>query len=315
MISGARPFLLLLQLQDAAVGPRSMAAAAAAAGHTLHALYSSSSRTVAQAVSSRSVEAVARVCAPGRPCFSSLSHSLSSRGESRWFHRENALRDPETGRRGSDLPGRRIHAFTSGYSTYRQLQINSSNRPDGVRGFQRKKGRGSNPKGSNGGRKVEAEERRRVDGRVGQTTGKSQDTANSGGYETPWEVNPGKELAKEDVEWLMYGVRPGKKASSVSLGLDATKDDENDDDGEDLVLESSFLDAVVKVYCTHTQPNFSLPWQKRRQFSSTGSGFVIAGRRLLTNAHCVEHHTQVRCTRFCQWRERINESVNIYRCL
>ncbi|KAG0592789.1 hypothetical protein KC19_1G280900 [Ceratodon purpureus] len=61
--------------------------------------------------------------------------------------------------------------------------------------------------------------------------------------------------------------------------------------------DSPFLDAVVKVYCTHTDPNFSLPWQKRRQYSSTGSGFMIQGRRLLTNAHCVEHHTQVKVKR------------------
>lgn len=61
--------------------------------------------------------------------------------------------------------------------------------------------------------------------------------------------------------------------------------------------DAPFLDAVVKVYCTHTDPNFSLPWQKRRQYSSTGSGFMIQGRRLLTNAHCVEHHTQVKVKR------------------
>eukprot|EP00850_Spirogloea_muscicola_P019028 SM000181S03553 [mRNA] locus=s181:225502:231751:- [translate_table: standard] len=61
--------------------------------------------------------------------------------------------------------------------------------------------------------------------------------------------------------------------------------------------DAPFMDAVVKVYCTHTEPNFSLPWQKRRQYSSTGSGFMISHRRLLTNAHCVEHHTQVKVKR------------------
>ncbi|XP_024515363.1 protease Do-like 2, chloroplastic [Selaginella moellendorffii] len=65
------------------------------------------------------------------------------------------------------------------------------------------------------------------------------------------------------------------------------------DDGEDDIEENLCLDGVVKVYCTHSEPDYSLPWQKQRQFMSTGSGFVISGRRLLTNAHCVEHHTQV----------------------
>ncbi|KAJ7542647.1 hypothetical protein O6H91_09G005100 [Diphasiastrum complanatum] len=63
------------------------------------------------------------------------------------------------------------------------------------------------------------------------------------------------------------------------------------------IQDDSFLDAVVKVYCTHSEPDYSLPWQKRRQFHSTGSGFMISGRRLLTNAHCVEHHTQVKVKR------------------
>lgn len=54
------------------------------------------------------------------------------------------------------------------------------------------------------------------------------------------------------------------------------------------------MDAVVKVFCVHTEPNFSLPWQRKRQYSSNSSGFIISGRRVLTNAHSVEHHTQVK---------------------
>ncbi|KAM5581578.1 protease Do-like 9 [Rosa sericea] len=54
------------------------------------------------------------------------------------------------------------------------------------------------------------------------------------------------------------------------------------------------MDSVVKVFCVHTEPNFSLPWQRKRQYSSSSSGFVIGGRRVLTNAHSVEHHTQVK---------------------
>ncbi|XP_058184885.1 protease Do-like 9 isoform X1 [Rhododendron vialii] len=53
------------------------------------------------------------------------------------------------------------------------------------------------------------------------------------------------------------------------------------------------MDAVVKVFCFHTEPNFSMPWQRKRQYSSSSSGFVVGGRRVLTNAHSVEHHTQV----------------------
>ncbi|GAU46584.1 hypothetical protein TSUD_186530 [Trifolium subterraneum] len=54
------------------------------------------------------------------------------------------------------------------------------------------------------------------------------------------------------------------------------------------------MDSVVKVFCVHTEPNFSLPWQRKRQYSSSSSGFVISGKRVLTNAHSVEHYTQVK---------------------
>ncbi|KAI9119340.1 hypothetical protein K1719_010015 [Acacia pycnantha] len=60
------------------------------------------------------------------------------------------------------------------------------------------------------------------------------------------------------------------------------------------IQDADFLNAVVKVYCTHTAPDYSLPWQKQRQYTSTGSAFMIEGRKLLTNAHCVEHDTQVK---------------------
>ncbi|RHN81167.1 putative serine endopeptidase DegP2 [Medicago truncatula] len=47
--------------------------------------------------------------------------------------------------------------------------------------------------------------------------------------------------------------------------------DSKDQQGESSVLQdSAFLNAVVKVYCTHTAPDYSLPWQKQRQFTSTG---------------------------------------------
>lgn len=67
-------------------------------------------------------------------------------------------------------------------------------------------------------------------------------------------------------------------------------------DAEDL-KDAPLLNAVVKVYCTHTEPDYSLPWQKQRQYTSTGSAFMIGGGKLLTNAHCVEHHTQVKVKR------------------
>ena len=84
----------------------------------------------------------------------------------------------------------------------------------------------------------------------------------------------------------VYGLQPHAHQAA------AMEDDEEEAAARDLID----MEAVIKVFCTHSEPNFSLPWQRKRQFSSSGSGFVIEGRRILTNAHCVDHHTQVgRC--------------------
>lgn len=68
----------------------------------------------------------------------------------------------------------------------------------------------------------------------------------------------------------------------------------NDESNQNI---SVLMDSVIKVFCVHSEPNFSLPWQRKRQYTSSGSGFIISGRRILTNAHCVDHHTQVKVKR------------------
>ena len=53
----------------------------------------------------------------------------------------------------------------------------------------------------------------------------------------------------------------------------------------------------MQVFCVHSEPNFSLPWQRRRQNASSSSGFIISGKRVLTNAHSVDFATQVKVKR------------------
>ena len=55
-----------------------------------------------------------------------------------------------------------------------------------------------------------------------------------------------------------------------------------------------FVRAQLRSLYSSAEPNWSLPWQRKRQASSTSSGFLIAGRRLLTNAHSVAHYSQVK---------------------
>ncbi|MBI5816718.1 MAG: trypsin-like peptidase domain-containing protein [Nitrospinae bacterium] len=43
--------------------------------------------------------------------------------------------------------------------------------------------------------------------------------------------------------------------------------------------------SVVKIFVTIRKPNYFQPWQYEAQVSASGSGFIISGQRILTNAH------------------------------
>jgi S1-C subfamily serine protease len=53
-------------------------------------------------------------------------------------------------------------------------------------------------------------------------------------------------------------------------------------------------DSVVKVLVTARYPNPVRPWAPSKSVEATGSGVVIAGKRILTNAHVVRYATEVR---------------------
>ncbi len=52
-------------------------------------------------------------------------------------------------------------------------------------------------------------------------------------------------------------------------------------------------DATVKIFTTIRRPDLIRPWTKTPPSEATGSGFVISGNRILTNAHVVTHASQV----------------------
>lgn len=53
------------------------------------------------------------------------------------------------------------------------------------------------------------------------------------------------------------------------------------------------LDTVVRVLCKHAEPCRYRPWSSS-YYNSSSSGVIISGKRVLTNAHSVEHYTRVK---------------------
>ena len=52
-------------------------------------------------------------------------------------------------------------------------------------------------------------------------------------------------------------------------------------------------DSVVKIFTTQREPNYENPWIKQPPSEISGTGFVIAGNRILTNAHVVTMGSQI----------------------
>jgi S1-C subfamily serine protease len=61
------------------------------------------------------------------------------------------------------------------------------------------------------------------------------------------------------------------------------------DDPDDAKVRRS----VVKIFATVRRPDVSRPWTKHGPQEVSGSGVVIAGKRILTNAHVVNYASQV----------------------
>src|SRR5215470_18778675 len=65
-------------------------------------------------------------------------------------------------------------------------------------------------------------------------------------------------------------------------------------------LQSSFVyaqdgirDLVVKIHAVHHTPDLLRPWAKNTPQHVKGSGVVIDGKRILTNAHVVRYASQI----------------------
>ncbi len=57
--------------------------------------------------------------------------------------------------------------------------------------------------------------------------------------------------------------------------------------------QDQIRDLVVKIHATQHAPDLLRPWTRSSPQQVTGSGVVIEGRRILTNAHVVRYATQI----------------------
>jgi S1-C subfamily serine protease len=66
-----------------------------------------------------------------------------------------------------------------------------------------------------------------------------------------------------------------------------------DDQSKSDAQESKIRDSVVKISATMRYPDFTHPWTKHSAQEASGTGVVIDGKRILTNAHVVTYASQL----------------------
>ncbi|KAJ4891036.1 Putative protease Do-like 3 [Raphanus sativus] len=96
---------------------------------------------------------------------------------------------------------------------------------------------------------------------------------------------PAGEMLKDDVPGLKKGIK------MTSRRLLSTKPDWyhlSDTDG----ISRSFS-SVVQIYSIFRRANVEYPWSGSTSTHGVGSGFIIQGRKIITNAHVVNQATSI----------------------
>ena len=79
---------------------------------------------------------------------------------------------------------------------------------------------------------------------------------------------------------------------TTSLGLSSVAA-ALDDQASDSTRESKIRESVVKISATMRYPDLTHPWTKHSPQEASGTGVVIDGKRILTNAHVVLYASQL----------------------
>lgn len=80
-------------------------------------------------------------------------------------------------------------------------------------------------------------------------------------------------------------IRPLALLCAASLGLAPVRADD-------------MKDAIVKIYTIVNTPDYYNPWSMRGTGGGTGSGAILKGRKILTNAHVVGNQTFIQVRRY-----------------
>jgi S1-C subfamily serine protease len=70
-------------------------------------------------------------------------------------------------------------------------------------------------------------------------------------------------------------------------------------------------DAIVKIYTIVNTPDYYNPWSMRGTGSGTGSGAILKGRKILTNAHVVGNQTFIQVRRYGEAQRYTARVLNV----
>ncbi|MEO1277611.1 MAG: trypsin-like peptidase domain-containing protein [Planctomycetota bacterium] len=85
-------------------------------------------------------------------------------------------------------------------------------------------------------------------------------------------------------------------AAGVTLGVSpaiAQNGMSSNEAAEPATAQADIRESTVKIFTTSRGPELTRPWTRQQPSNSTGSGLVIEGGRILTNAHVVEYGQQI----------------------
>lgn len=93
--------------------------------------------------------------------------------------------------------------------------------------------------------------------------------------------------------------------------MDKINDDDDDDDDDSDKEWDQVFNGVVRIHCTHSEPNFGMPWQRKRQDFSSSTGFMIDDKHILTNAHAVEYGSLIQVKKRQSERKYLSSVVAV----